>query len=79
MISRIEFCGTMGHSPIKPELSRKNRDQWDTYTYEVEGHDGRLIRQGGDNPTSKMHSNQGDTRMLVAIWYCMHFKWQLSH
>jgi len=38
-------CGTMGHSSIKPELSRKNRDQWDTYTYQVEGHDARLIRQ----------------------------------
>jgi hypothetical protein len=57
--SRTQFCGTMRHSPIKPELSRKNRDQCDTYMYQVEGQEGRPIRQGGDNSTSKMLSNQG--------------------
>jgi len=65
--SRTEFCGTMGHSPIQLELSRKSRDQCDTYMYQVEGHDGRLIRKEGENTTSKMHSNQGGTWVRDAI------------
>jgi hypothetical protein len=43
--SRTEFCSTMRYSPIKLEMSRKNRDQLGTYTYQVEGHGGRLITQ----------------------------------